>query len=858
MLSIHVRRGSIAACVLSVFALPALGLAAAAPGSAGLRAQLLPIYQELLGDPTYQSLDRGLAGHLDDRAVVDRYLEYLPISPLEIHKLDMHLKRYEVATPRILAEWHRRWVELHRKEAEALYGEDAVEAILSGAPEGAWEELGGGATDATVDTNRNSASTFSPQPTDYQGEIQLKVNPANPNQIVSAANTWDDIGGSCGDFGLQAAFYSSDGGATWGYSCPPDDTAYGLNCASFGGGTFGSDPAVAWDASGNVYLEYMLLCFTSPNTYRYAVVVARSSNGGASWSPQGIVKSSWGSAGTVEDKEFLAIDTNPGSPFFGRMYTCWDRNNDEKFAYSTNGGATWTEVNLPNVSIDLGCDIAVEDDGTVHVVWDTLTCTFNCTNERLFYTRSTNGGVSWSSPVQVRDYNLTGFSGTNCPDAQNDRCIGPFGTIAVDNSGGACDGTLYVTFTDYSSGGVNNSDVWLTRSTNDGASWSAPILVNDDGLTGRIQFHPYMEVDQGAGHVVVGWHDARNDSGNDAVDYFLARSTNCGVSFEANVQASQPSSEFNNSGISFSDENSADNPGYNPNQYGEYMGVDALGGKAYLAWCDTRHYFPSFTSEPQKENVGFAVVDFGGGGGPVCGNGVIEPPEVCDGANLGGETCESQGFPNGGTLACAANCLSFDTSGCNAGGPTTVTFDSVAGQDGWLRESSETSGQGGTADSNDSNASALRAGDDNKDRQLKLVVSFDTSSIPDGATITAATLRIKRGALTGDNPHTTHGACTADVHSTGFGGSTALAAGDFQAAATASAVATMSNPGSNGTFSEGVLDSAGLAAINKTGTTQFRIQFALDDNDDRRNDYLGYYSGEAAAGDRPELVVTYQ
>jgi hypothetical protein len=290
----------------------------------------------------------------------------------------------------------------------------------------------------------------------------------------------------------------------------------------------------------------------------------------------------------------------------------------------------------------------------------------------------------------VRDFNLVGFSDTNCPDAQDNRCIGPFGSIDVDNSGGACDGTLYATFTDYTSGGVNNSDVWTSRSTNGGTSWSAPILVNNDGLTNRIQFHPFLVVDQSNGQVVVGWHDARNDSGNDAVDYFLARSTNCGVSFEANVQASQASSEFNNSGISSSDENTADNPNRNPNQYGEYLGLDAGGCKAYLAWTDTRHFYPGFATESQAENLGFAVVDFEcGGGGPVCGNGIIEAGEVCDGANLGGETCQSQGF-TGGTLACNGTCTGFDTSGCTSGGCTTQTlythnFDTGSGLAGWSR-----------------------------------------------------------------------------------------------------------------------------------------------------------------------------
>jgi len=50
---------------------------------------------------------------------------------------------------------------------------------------------------------------------------------------------------------------------------------------------------------------------------------------------------------------------------------------------------------------------------------------------------------------------------------------------------------------------------------------------------------------------------------------------------------------------------------------------------------------------------------------PICGNGVVNPPmEDCDGFNLDGETCQSLGYA-GGTLACTVNCT-FDTSGCTA------------------------------------------------------------------------------------------------------------------------------------------------------------------------------------------------
>ena len=54
----------------------------------------------------------------------------------------------------------------------------------------------------------------------------------------------------------------------------------------------------------------------------------------------------------------------------------------------------------------------------------------------------------------------------------------------------------------------------------------------------------------------------------------------------------------------------------------------------------------------------------GGGGGGTCGDGVIDAGEDCDGSNLGGQTCQSQGF-GGGTLACTSGCQ-FDTSGCVA------------------------------------------------------------------------------------------------------------------------------------------------------------------------------------------------
>lgn len=191
--------------------------------------------------------------------------------------------------------------------------------------------------------------------------------------------------------------------------------------------------------------------------------------------------------------------------------------------------------------------------------------------------------------------------------------------------------------------------------------------------------------------------------------------------------------------------------------------------------------------------------------------------------------------------------------------PVTVTFYSVAAEDGRVWESGETTNVGGGGNSTDNTTAALRVGDTDVDEQYKSLVSFDTSSIPDTATITSATLRLVRGTSSGTNPFTTHGSCVADIVTGGFGGSTAFAFGDWQAAATATSVATLSNPTANGSASTGNLNAAGLAAINKTGVTQLRLGFTLDDNDDLGYDYIGFYPGEnATAANRPQLTITYQ
>lgn len=54
---------------------------------------------------------------------------------------------------------------------------------------------------------------------------------------------------------------------------------------------------------------------------------------------------------------------------------------------------------------------------------------------------------------------------------------------------------------------------------------------------------------------------------------------------------------------------------------------------------------------------------------PACGNNIIDLllSEVCDGSDLGQQTCVTQGFPEGGNLGCSATCQNFDTTACGTG-----------------------------------------------------------------------------------------------------------------------------------------------------------------------------------------------
>lgn len=186
--------------------------------------------------------------------------------------------------------------------------------------------------------------------------------------------------------------------------------------------------------------------------------------------------------------------------------------------------------------------------------------------------------------------------------------------------------------------------------------------------------------------------------------------------------------------------------------------------------------------------------------------------------------------------------------------PGRSVFRSIGAEDGWTLEATENSSTGGTLNRS---AGAFNVGDDAEDRQYRGFLSFNTSSLPDDAVITKVTLKIRFFRTIGTNAFTSLGGLTVDVRNGAFSNDPGLELIDFQAAATKHAVGSLPSTRVNG-WHVRVWTSDILAYINKTGRTQFRLRFALGDNDNGNADFVRFYSGNApTAGNRPALIVEY-
>ncbi|RPH63212.1 MAG: hypothetical protein EHM81_00585 [Chloroflexi bacterium] len=167
----------------------------------------------------------------------------------------------------------------------------------------------------------------------------------------------------------------------------------------------------------------------------------------------------------------------------------------------------------------------------------------------------------------------------------------------------------------------------------------------------------------------------------------------------------------------------------------------------------------------------------------------------------------------------------------------TEKIHSTGAEDGWTLESAETSNRGGSFNST---AATFLLGDNARNRQYRAILSFDTSSIPDDAWIVSAKLKIKKQA--GKSLFATHKALYVDIRKPYFGTASAVAASDFQAGASRTMIGKFqATPSAN--WYSAALNNTAFQWFNLAGTTQFRLRFQVDDDNDSRIDAMKFFSG---------------
>ncbi|HNO32145.1 MAG TPA: kelch repeat-containing protein, partial [Anaerolineales bacterium] len=181
-----------------------------------------------------------------------------------------------------------------------------------------------------------------------------------------------------------------------------------------------------------------------------------------------------------------------------------------------------------------------------------------------------------------------------------------------------------------------------------------------------------------------------------------------------------------------------------------------------------------------------------------------------------------------------------------------MTVKSTGANDGWVLEATEVSNTGGIMNST---ATSFNLGDSAADQQYRTILSFDTSALPDTAVISSATLKIKKKSLSGTDPFTILGSLKIDLRKPAFG-NPILELLDFNATAGKKNMGAF-NPVPVGSWYSANIKTPGKNYINRTGTTQFRLTFTIDDNDNSVADYIQFFSGNAPSASRPKLMIEY-
>lgn len=304
-------------------------------------------------------------------------------------------------------------------------------------------------------------------------EPHIAIDPNNRAHLVSVyqQSRFQDGGSVVNGFAT-----SRDGGRTWIHGNLP-----GLTEAVGGPYDRASDPTAAFGPDGEAYATSLTV--TNGGTCPSGVAINRSDDGGITWNDPVWLQED--GCSVFNDKSWMAVDTYPTSPHFGRIYVVWDQNGAIiRLRWSDDKGETWSPLITPYPPGGYPAGMVVQPDGdvTVQIAAGTEVAV-----------TSHNGGQTWDAAVTIGS-----FQGADPPDMRTGNLWG-LGYIAVDPS----TGVLYVVWSDGRFRADGWNDIVITRSTNGGASWDPLERVNHDATNSEIDhFTPAVAANDGYVHVV--------------------------------------------------------------------------------------------------------------------------------------------------------------------------------------------------------------------------------------------------------------------------------------------------------------------------------------------------------------------
>jgi hypothetical protein len=357
-------------------------------------------------------------------------------------------------------------------------------------------------------------------------ESDIRIDPTNPKHLIGQSK-WAVNGEG---YNHLLGFYESfDSGKTW----PVQGHVPGYE-----GWTDNTDPVGAFDPWGNFYSLILPYQFyydkfgyhkydngshqtnptVPPEAIAIAVHPARTLPGktpAANWitthnSQPDYLMTAPNASTNDPDKQWITIDTNPSSPYYGRIYAMWtlfvlnpsviyeSHADAQPDGTHTDWSAPQILPTVPGKRWDTYLLPHVAPDGTI---WTTTTNNpqkqdFSHANISLIW--SSDGGVTWQGPLLV-------VQNVNVPTYQNTTFReGIVNTFAV---GTQKMGDYYPLYVSYEDGGTGLSNVYLVASYDGGQTWTGPILVNDNtGPTEALQ--PNLDVAPN-GTVAVTFYDRR-------------------------------------------------------------------------------------------------------------------------------------------------------------------------------------------------------------------------------------------------------------------------------------------------------------------------------------------------------------